>query len=159
GQQAADEIDARLLRRLLAGGRAEALPEAALRPLLAGAEQRPPDAALVVLGAREGQRTQEDETLVGQVAGLLREAERPVGVVDELLGRDAVAGPAAGQAGEGLDELTADLLQAGPQRQRLLVLRDAPAPRVVVGERQRLAARVRVRLEAEARRRHELGVR
>ena len=147
-----------LFRRFLAGGGEKALPEGAFRPLFAAAEQRPADAALVVLGARQGQRRQDDEALVGQAAGLLRQAQRPIGVVEELFRRDAVAGPAVRQPGEGSRRAAGRPAPGRAEFQRLLILVDVPAVGVVVREGQELAARGAVRLEAEARRRHKFGV-
>ena len=63
-----------------------------------------------------------------------------------------------GQPRQRLNELTSDLFQAGPQFQRLFVLVDIPAVRIVVRERQRITLGVRIRPLTEARRRHIFGV-
>jgi hypothetical protein len=66
------------LRCRPARGGEEALPEAAGRPLLTAAEERPADATLVVLGACQRQRHQDHVVFVGQLARRLGQGWGPV---------------------------------------------------------------------------------
>src|SRR5258707_11676966 len=79
-EQPAEEIDYLDLRRLTARPIGEALPEGARRPLFAAAEEGPADVALVVLGARQGERHQGDEALVVQGGEVLGQLGGPVAV-------------------------------------------------------------------------------
>src|SRR5262249_51074490 len=63
-QQPAEKADAEFRRRLDPRGRKETLPEGLARPLLAVAEEGPTNAALVILGARERQRQQENTAIM-----------------------------------------------------------------------------------------------
>src|SRR5262249_56332334 len=65
-QQSADEVRPLVGLLFLAGGRVKTAPEGTGGPLVAAAEQRPAQAALVVLGAGQGQRQQHDIVLVRQ---------------------------------------------------------------------------------------------
>jgi hypothetical protein len=155
-QQPAEEGQPLLGGGLDVRGGEEAAPEGPGRPLLAAAEERPAHPALVVQGARQGQRQQQDVPLPLQPGGLAGEVERPVRVALELAVGDVVAAAVAAEPGEAAQELAGDRQQAGAEGEGLLVLGDGPAPGVVVAEQVEVPAAVR--LADQVGRRHGLGV-
>ena len=152
GQQPADEIERPLPGPLGAGRRIEAAPKALGGPLFAGTEQRPTDAAFVVLGARQGQRRQHYVAF----AGRRDRAFGPVGIACQLVPRDAVRRLAPAQMMQGADQLAGDLQQARIELGHLLIFGDVPAPGIVFGK-QNLVERA-VRFASQPRRGHELAV-
>ena len=91
--------------------------------MFAAAEERPAHAALVVLGARQGQRQQDDVAFVWQLAGVLGQLLRPVGIVDALIVCDAVCRSSFAEVCQGGDNAAGEVFQAGPQLERFLVVR------------------------------------
>jgi hypothetical protein len=142
-------------------GLGEAAPHRPRRAVVARPEQRPPIVALVVLAARQRERADHDQRIVAEPAVLRRlgELRRPRRVVLEHRARQRV-GLAAHELAELEHEVIGDAIEPGLEVVRLLVLVDVERRGVAAAERRRpVRALDRVRLDADVRRRHRLGVR
>ncbi len=134
----------------------QTFPEGPGRALLAGPEQGPADAALVVLGAAQGEGEEEDVPFVRQFAGVSGERGRPVRIVLQFAPPDLGRRQALPEFHRLLEDFPSDQGQSGPQLMGLLVFADVPAP--VIAARLGEGIERAVGFDAEAWRRHEFGV-
>lgn len=155
-QKPPDEHDPLLFGNFHAGPGIETPPECPSRPLLAAAEESPPDAALVVLGPRQGQRRQGDIALMLQGRCLLRQFGRPIAVALQDALRDPFGGAAFCQMDKSVDDLPGNCIHPGLQFEEFFILRYMPAPRIV--PREQMAIQAAIGSSPQPRRRQELGV-
>ena len=134
-QQAADEVQRVVGRPLAPRGRVEAAPEGPLRPLFAAPEERPANPALVILGARQGQRQQDDVAFVVEAARVRAQFRRPVRVASQFRLGHAVRRPPAAQVFQGADDGLREMGQTGSQFDLFFMFRDLPAEWIVIRKR------------------------